>query len=44
MKFRTREAALRWANHLLESEFDPDHDEIVWDDTPTQQWFYGEGD
>ncbi len=44
MKFRSRETALRWVHHLLETEFDPDRDEIVWEDTPTQKWFYGEGD
>ncbi|MDA3949668.1 MAG: hypothetical protein PF508_10605 [Spirochaeta sp.] len=44
MKFRKRETAVRWVRHVLETEFDSDHDEIVWDDTPTQKWFYGEGD
>jgi len=44
MKFRKRETALRWVRHLLETEFEPERDEIVWDDTPTQAWFYGEGD
>jgi hypothetical protein len=44
MKFRKRETAMRWVKNLLETEFDPAHDRIVWDDTPTQKWFYGEGD
>ncbi len=44
MKFRSRETAVRWVHHVLETEFDPDRDEIVWEDTQTQKWFYGEGD
>lgn len=44
MKFRRREAALRWVDHVYRTEFDPDRDQIVWSDTPTHRWFYGEGD
>ncbi len=44
MKFRRRETALRWVHHLVETEFDPEEDTIIWDDEPTQKWFYGEGD
>lgn len=44
MKFRRRDRAVQWVEHIARVEFDLPEHAIVWDHRETIAWWYGEGD